>query len=165
MSLVLDNMIKDKKGYRTENYSGSGVRDLYDVIRYEISMGNTDIITYMQEEYDVLSDYVLEPEQIDELKEEAINDEEFVKDYNDTFYEMVSENSGFITDNILDYVCDKLGVSNENDLIALWLTDYDNAVNYYNNGSTEDIDEYSLDKEYVVLSDLGTDGSLFVFKR
>lgn len=49
-SPILSKMIESKKGYRTENFSGSLVRNLYDIIRYEFSMGNSDIVSYIQKQ-------------------------------------------------------------------------------------------------------------------
>lgn len=164
MSETLTRMIKSKKGYRTENYSGSLTRDLYDVIRHEISMGNTDIIFYVQDNYHILNEYVLEENQINELKQNYTG-EEYTQEYWARFSEMCQENSVFITEEIIEYIAEKLSTSSKN-LTGLWLSTYDNVVRIYNYGSKEDIDEYPLtEQSYIVISDLGQDGALFVFNN
>jgi hypothetical protein len=165
VSATLSKMIEDKKGYRTENYSGSLIRNLYDVIRHELSMGNTDIVSYVQEHYKILGEYIVEDAAIEELKEKFHNPEEYNQAYWERFSDICQENSIFIADDIVKYVAEQLSVPS-NYLIGLWLSTYENVVGIYNNGNTDDIDEYPLiDNNYFVISDLGADGALFVFKE
>lgn len=163
-SETLLKMIKDNKGYRTENYSGSKVRNICDVIRYEISMGNTDIISYMQNKYSVLDEYNLEPEEIEALKENFQDEIVYRQEYLSKYSDMCQENSAWITDDIVTYLTEQLDVDSEDELTALWLTTIDNAINKYNDGNKVDIDEYLLNHKYLIISDLNIDGALFVFK-
>lgn len=164
MSITLNEMVEEQAGYRTESFSGSYTRNLNDIIRHEISMGNIDIILYAQHHYNILSDYVLSDEEIEELKSEYSDEKEYKEAYFQSFSFMCQENAPFITEEILEYVAQQLSIPNE--VNGLWLSTYENVINIYNNGLTSNIDKYPIAKKnYIILSDLDKDGALFVFKE
>ena len=140
ISQTLQELKQAQKGYRTEYFSGSQVRDPAEVIKYEIcSLGNTDIIEYVKTHYGLLRGY--------ELTEDI---------------EVLQINIDAIIKEIISYCSDRLGAK---DLEAIWLTDYEYAKEFYNNGCPHGIDEYFIDNEHLILSDLDQDGALFIFKR
>lgn len=139
----LEKMLKSKKGFRTEAFSGSGVDNPRDIIRFEFSMGNTDIIDYVNTNYNILNSYICD-------------------DW-DELIEVSQENASDITDEIIDFLTNKLKVG-EDKLKGLWLAGKGAVRNVYG-GEDSFIDEYSLDRDYVIISSLGYDGSLFIFKE
>ena len=56
-SNTLQLLIDSRIGFRSESFSGSGVRNVLDVLRFEFSLGNTDIIKFVQDNYDLLLNY------------------------------------------------------------------------------------------------------------
>lgn len=139
-SNTLQLLIDSRIGFRSESFSGSGVRNVLDVLRFEFSLGNTDIIKFVQDNYDLLLNYT---ETGDELSD------------------IVLENAQDIAEKIVFFLKEKFSVSSEDHLEALWLTSQEGVRFYTING---DIDFYVIPDEFVVLSDLGEEGSLFVFK-
>jgi hypothetical protein len=127
-------------GFRTENYSGSGERSLYWVIRHEISMGNTDIVVYLQATAKILLDYTAE----------CAEDLSCI----------CQENAADLAADIVAFVESKLGV---HDIHAVWLTTLADVVALYNGNSNNGIDQYCLPSRYVILSDLGNYGALFAY--
>lgn len=140
MSNNLLRMLMTGCGYRTENYSGSGERSLYEVVRHELSAGNTDIIVYLQATAKILLDYTA--------------------DCAEELAEVCQANAPYVAEEIVDYVANKLGTKS---VQALWLTTLPNVMKLYNDGRPEGIDRYSLPTKYVILSDLGADGALFAY--
>lgn len=70
---TLSEMIKNRKGYRTETCSGSCVRDLEEILRFEIGeLGNTDVLEYLKENHNILLDFELDENTINDLKEAAV---------------------------------------------------------------------------------------------
>ena len=131
--------------YRTESCSGSGVRDVIDVIHYEMAeLQNTDIPVYVLEHYAFPED--LETELRDIL---SLADDE---DYPFTF------DRGHFLD-VVSRMVDEIGRQKGIPVrYALWLAEEDVVRNRYNlPGGT--VDRYSVSP--VVLSDLGPDGILF----
>ena len=149
MSKTLDLIINSKRGYRTKSFSGSNTRNIEDIIRYELSMGNVDIVTYVQKNYGILKEYYIE-EEIEEKGE-----------YWNKFSEMCQENAKEITKEIVDFLKSEL---RSEEIYGLWLTTYENVEKYYG-GIGENIEEYILleENKFMVLSDLDEEGSLFVF--
>ena len=135
-------MITANKGYRTESYSGSRIRKLENVIYFELGMGNSDILTFIQQNIQDI-DFPLDLD-----AEEA------------SF--LILENRSYYEEKIQEVIQNQLPGEN---YTALWLTSKDNAVHRYNDGSVEGIEEYVLPNEFVVISDLGEDGALFVWKE
>lgn len=140
MSNNLLRMIMAGCGYRTENFSGSGERSLYEVIRHELSAGNTDIVAYLQATAKILLDYTADD--ADELAD------------------VCQANAPYVAEEIVEYVAKKLGAQCVH---ALWLTTLPNVIALYNARQREGIDCYSLPSRFVVLSDLGDDGALFAY--
>ena len=161
---TLLRMRETKAGYRTENYSGSSVRKLYYIIVFEISeLGNTDIVSYVQNKYKILTSYSLGKELTSKLKKQ------FPKEYHlmhfHKFTELCQSNADAIATEIVEHFSKELNTPTDN-LVGLWLTTYNNAGINYNSGKFENIDKYPLiDDEYYVISNLGEEGSLFVFKN
>lgn len=143
-SKVLAKLLKNNIGYRTESFSGSKARNIEDIIRFEISMGNTDIIRYLQENYGILKSYL-------------------EKDYNEEFSYICQENAVDITEEIIKFLTKFLSTENKN-LMGLWLTDYQGVINVYR-GKKENIDKFHIPCKFIVISDLDKEGSLFVFNR
>lgn len=162
---VLEIMQETKKGYRTENFSGSRVRLLSEVIEFELSMGNTDIISYVQDNYEILKDYQLDTFELERVRKEYPHEDDYNTIYWEMFSDMCIDNSTSISEEIVDYFKEIFSVEDEKDMTALWLTSHENVINYYNDGNTEDIDEYTLPNKdkFSILSDLGVDGVLFLF--
>ena len=136
LSITLKEMLLTGRGYRSENYSGSKIRKLEDVVYLELSNGNTDIINFIFKDTDS-------------------------KLTGDELAQLVMENSRFFIDKVVEVV--KANLSGKN-FSAIWLTTKERAINRYNEGLEEGIDEYILPKDFVVISDLGGDGALFVWE-
>ena len=129
--------------YRSEDSSGSGVRDIIEVMVFEIyELGNTDILEYVSEHY--LSDDTKQDidkvinaiEDGDELSEDDIID---------------------LCENIVNEINKK---TKHNLKFALWLADKDVVKDMYA------YDELNIDAYYtsdIILSDLGYDGILFAY--
>ncbi len=138
-------MIKNKKGFRTESFSGSGVRDPMEVIEFEIKeLCNTDIVEFVQEEYGLLTHLDVE------------NQIELI----DICHKNIKE----ILETIKNYVLDYFKVDSVEELEAVWLAEYERVKSFYNDGEEDGIYEVSLNRKFLVLSDLDIDGALFVFK-
>ena len=132
--------------YRTESYSGSGVRDIRDVIEYEMSeLRNTDIPSYVLVHYtlsdglrkdleDILS---LEPEGEYPFKGDR-------QDLRDTIDAVVKEIGG-LKGTVIRF--------------GLWLAPYESVRLRYCRSGDRDIDGYPT--SHVILSDLDTDGALY----
>lgn len=151
-SETLEIMLKEKKGYRTESFSGSGVRNLEDVVRFEImELCNDDIIDYMQESYGILKSYQLEKDG------RALDSEEF--------YFKCQENIDDVIDEIASYVKENLKIDDVRDIYVVWLTTKENVIDMYEAESEWYIDEYIIPEECIILSDLGSYGALFAFKE
>ena len=105
MSMTLNTMLNQKVGFRTEDFSGSNVRNLKDVVYYEIrELKNTDILDTMNELYGLdFSDCI-------DSEEECVYDE---------CYWDVSEQ-------IFSHLEKQFNTSRDN-LRAIWLTTYDNV--------------------------------------
>lgn len=74
---------------------------------------------------------------------------------------MAINNKEYFIEKVLDFIEQTLG---SRDVMGLWLTTFENVIDIYD-GKPENIDEYILQEEYVVISDLGCDGALFVFNN
>ena len=160
ISQTLDNMLNNGAGFRTESYSGSGVRRAEDVLRYELSMGNTDFVRFCQTNHRILLDICPSDEFFDSIEGLSIEEQDEAR--NAEMSELCQENAPYIVEKVLEFVCELLGSNNKNELDALWLTDYDSVVKRYG-ADLDDIDEYNFASgRFVVISDLGEDGALFV---
>lgn len=162
ISNTLSKMMHDKKGYRTENYSGSGIRNLEEILKYEIGiLGNTDVLAYLKKNHNILSDFELDKNTIKDLKEVSEDDKDLKKLIIEEEQEMVISNSTYFIEQILNFIEQIIGTRK---VTGLWLTTIENVVNIYG-ANIYNIDKYSLPKEYIVISDLSIDGALFVFKN
>ncbi len=132
--------------YRSEDSLGSGVRDIIDVMTYEIyELRNPDILDYVFEHYEFstglsndISAYLY-----------ALSD--------DVYYHMSKQN----VQNLCTKIVDEINKKTKHNLkFALWLADRDVVADMYAD------DELNIDAYYtsdVILSDLGYDGKLFAY--
>lgn len=124
-----------RKGYRTEKYRGSRVRDIKSIIDFEINeLENIDIIDTMQNLY---TDFP--------IKEES--------EINNKSIEI-----------ICDFISKKLNTSLDN-IESIWLTSKENVMKYYIdcNYNNDDIDEYNISHNFIPISDLDKEGVLFAY--
>lgn len=116
-----------------------------EVIEFEIKeLCNTDIVEFVQEEYGLLTHLDVE------------NQIELI----DICHENIKE----ILETIKNYVLDYFKVDSIEELEAVWLAEYERVKSFYNDGKEDGIYEVSLNRRFLVLSDLDIDGALFVFK-
>ena len=143
MSMTLNTMLNQKVGFRTEDFSGSNVRNLKDIVYYEIrELKNTDILDTMNELYGLdFSDCI-------DFEEECVYDE---------CYWDVSEQ-------IFSHLEKQFNTSRDN-LRAIWLTTYDNVEKIYCRQPTDKINMVYIHHNFYPISDLGSDGVLFVYKK
>ena len=134
--------------YRTESYSGSRVRDLRDIIEYEMSaLFNTDIPRYVLESYDLSDD--LRQDLLDTLALEDTGEYPFLVD------------RGYLQQ-LIDRMVDAVGRSVGKTLrYGLWLAGRDAVREVY--GGNADIQAYLTGD--AVLSDLGYDGKLYAYEN
>ena len=135
--------------YRTEAFSGSGVRDGVEVVWYEIfKLGNIDIL-------DCLSRTILNRHSICEVMmqcQQNLENNGYVED-------MGEEDAKAFVRRIIEAVNEETG---KNVNYALWLADKETVKNIYH-GEDEDIDSYQTGS--VVLSDIGYDGTLYGYEK
>ena len=143
MSMTLNTMLNQKVGFRTENFSGSNIRNLEDVVYYEIrELKNTDILDTMNELYGLdFSDCI-------DFEEECVYDE----CYWDVFEQIFSH-------------LEKQFNTTRNNLGAIWLTTYDNVEKTYCKQPIDKINMVYINHNFYPISDLGSDGVLFVYKK
>ncbi len=138
-SKTLSKMISQGVGYRVESYSGSKVRNLFDVVHYEIfELGNEDILDYMEKKYN--------------LKGIQLHSREFFREDEEAEFRVARQ--------IVDYCTFTLGAEK---VIGIWLTTLPNVKKFYKLNSDDEITKVPLDRKYMVISDLDEDGALFVF--
>lgn len=156
MTKELKTLLQKGYGYRTETFSGSKVRNLKDVLYFELyELFNTDIYSYILNHYKhLLSDNMIE------IFTEFLSVGEYDwDDYIDTYLEYKEESMNCI-ENVCKTLLETDDVSN---IKAIWLASYRRVMTLYQ-GKEDTIDTYSLEK-MKVLSDLGEDGSLFIYKE
>ena len=128
--------------YRSEETGGSGVRDIIEVMTFEIyELGNTDILDYVCEHY-------LKP-----------GTRKIVQEF---IYKVETGTEDIIEDDVID-ICEIIikeinEVTNHNLKYALWLADYDTVMEIYSYDEST-IEAYKISD--IILSDLGKDGILF----
>jgi hypothetical protein len=146
----------DKYGYRTETYSGSGVRKAKDVIMFEITeLGNTDILKT------VLHGFT--PEKTPYIHNSTLIHDLTVlqKEVDATGCTSMSEEAlSTVIDSLLDDIqtCTGHRVN-----YVLWLTDEKSCREIYTDFPEQSIDKYPTSA--VILSDLGSDGILFGYEN
>ena len=128
--------------YRSEETGGSGVRDIIDVMTFEIyELGNTDILEYVYENY-------LTPETKKIVREIIYEIDNGTSDIQED--EIIS-----ICESIIKEINEQTG---HNLKYALWLADYDIVMEIYSYDENT-IEAYKTSD--IILSDLGRDGILF----
>lgn len=144
MSTTLTKMYNENLGFRTENFSGSGIRNLEDVVYFEIKeLGNTDILDTMNELYGIDFYPYMDIEDNFSVADESYRD----------VIELICSH------------CEKQFNASRDNLGAIWLTTYDWVKKIYSKSSNDQINMiYILDNFYPI-SDLGVDGVLFVYKK
>lgn len=144
MSKNLDVMLKQGLGFRTEDFSGSGVRNLEDVVYYEIrELGNTDILDTMSELYNLNFKPYMD-----------VEDENIVAD--ESYHEVLELIFSFL---------EKHFNTSRNNLNAIWLTTYENVQKIYCRQPNDKINMTYIYHNFFPISDLGSDGTLFVYKK
>ena len=143
-SETLKTMLATHTGYRNESYSGSGVRDLMDVIYFEIEeLDNMDILYTMSKFYGLdFSNYI-----------ETEDDYEFV--HPECYQKVFDVIAGFVEK--------KLSADRKN-LEAIWLTTKEAVDKIYSKYGKK-VTGYSFTEDWIPISDLGEDGTLFVYKK
>lgn len=135
--------------YRTEDFSGSGIRDAASVMAYEVfTLGNSDILTTLSsgilkgrgEISAKLADFE------DELTRNGFIDDMSFDDARVFFQDVLSEIHS-ITGQEVRY--------------ALWLADMDTVMDFYGSQLQNEYDADAYETGKVVLSDLGKDGALY----
>ena len=144
MSVTLTTMLNQKVGFRTENFSGSNIRSLEDVVYFEIrELGNTDILDTMNDFYELdFSSYM-------DIEDENVIADESYRD---------------VLELILSHLEKQFNTSHNN-LGAIWLTTYDNVEKIYCKSPNDKINMVYIHHNFYPISDLGTDGTLFVYKK
>ena len=145
MSATLKDLLKNKIGYRNPNFQGSGEKNCYDVIRFEIeSLGNLDILYTMSELYNLdFSEYLYE----DDGEEYAMED---------CIVDLVT----FIT----NFLEEKFSTTKEN-ISVIWLTSKEGVEKLYSYNEDTEIAEFSIGENWMPISDIGMDGILFAYKE
>jgi len=132
-STELTDILQTKIGYRTEDYSGSGVRDAKEVIRFEIEeLGNNDIPEFCQQQYNI----------------------PFTED---TFESWLEPSEDWL-ESLLVFLRAKL---NTDTVSVLWLTKKENIDFYCTEEGENLILAYCLPETMLPISDLGSQGALF----
>ena len=135
--------------FRTESYSGDGIRSARDIIAFEIGeLNNADILATLFGD-GMLADMPIAGKMrrlIDEIDREG-----FIDDMSD-------EDFLALADEILAAVKQKTGVDVQ---YALWLCDREAIATHYGQDMADAYDYSAYETGPVVLSDLGTDGKLF----
>lgn len=132
--------------YRTENFSGSGVRDAVSVLTFEVcDLTNTDILAYCLEHYSLKRMHFNETLQVlkDSLEDGDAVDEQDIRNLMEDLLKHIESETG----HIIRY--------------ALWLADKKTVLADYE-GTEDNIDAYECGP--VILSDLGEDGILFGYE-
>lgn len=144
MSITLTQMYNENLGFRTENFSGSGIRNLEDVIYFEIQeLCNTDILDTMNELYGI--------------------DFQSFMDVEDEF--AVADESRQEVIELICSHCEKQFNTSRDNLGAIWLSTYDNVKKYYCKSPTDQINMVNILSNFYPISDIGVDGVLFVYKK
>lgn len=131
--------------YRTEEYSGSGVRDIMEIIENEVcELGNADIPKYMLEHYAF-------PEELQSMLQT-------IKDQCEFGINPTREQTHKIFRVALDQIGSQRGMKIT---CGLWLAGRDEVEEHYLRGEDGKIDAYQTSP--VILSDLGPEGYLFAY--
>ena len=139
MSKTLDILKTEKIGFRTESFSGSGVRNAMDVVRFEITeLLNEDIMLTMQKLY-------------------GLDFYEFLN-----LGEELLEISDFLINKIFTFLENKMEIPKE-DMKAIWLTTEEMVKKRYCFNNESVINKYEIGESWIPISDLDKDGILFIY--
>ena len=141
-SVEPDCFIKSKYGYRTETFSGSGIRDIREVIYFEtFELGNTCILEYL-------------------LSLNIFNTpiQDMLLLLSDSNKEISEEDAKEFVDKLVSELEKRMGMKIP---YALWLTSESVVKSYYGKDiqSKEDVDKYLVSD--IILADIGYDGTLY----
>lgn len=145
-------LLNEGVGWRTENFSGEGIRDIQRVVDFEtLELLNVDIPETMlhlysslltREEAELVSLYTL-------VQDPEVDWEELAFRKRQQFLDTVFNLAIRVTGNPTPH--------------CIWLADMDTVQAYYLQGEEGDIDGYAIPDNACVLADLGYDGALFAF--
>lgn len=128
--------------YRTEAYSGSGVRDIMEIIRFEVDeLGNVDIPNF------ILNHYSLSEELQSKLAE---------------FITYCKHGAYTFDENMFRQILDTIGKQKGTPIrYGIWLAEKEIVEQDYLLGVEGEINAYKTSP--IILSDLGPDGFLFAY--
>lgn len=158
-SMTYRRMLEERKGYRSEQYGGSGIRNLKEVLLYEIrELGNLDVLYYVKSEYGILDDFEIRGEELSYVMKNAYSLEEGLIRVDELLYEKGIKEAEKFVEEIVSFAAERTG--NENPT-GLWLTDEYNVKRY----ESEEGEAVMVDipEKAIVLSDLSEEGCLFAF--
>jgi hypothetical protein len=142
VSEELDQILKDRFGYRNEGYGGSGEHNAFEVIKFEMcELANEDIVDFFKENYGL------------EVPFESYSD---------------AWNNGELEDEDVDKIIDDMKAILEKkfghtELFALWLTTLNGVKEHYTDEDLEYVNKYFFSDGLVIpISDLGDQGTLFI---
>lgn len=160
-SSTLEQILLDKRGYRTENYVGSEVRNIKDILDYEIgSLGNTDTLAYIRDNYDCLQDFKVDEDIIESFKEIAESEGELELLIIEEEQNLAIENYDYFVEQVVNFIKSRF----KEEVVGLWLTTFEGVIERYG-GEIGNIDCYKIPEEALIISDLDIDGALFVFPK
>ena len=127
-------------GFRNEAYTDRFTADLALIIRGEIAMGNTDIITYVWRQYGWLADY------------------DWPGVPEDEWSMIAQENAPNLTDALIHHCCQvwQCSATVTPCVSGLWLTTWRSVLRY----GADVLHRYLIPPTAIVLSDLGRNGIL-----
>jgi hypothetical protein len=146
MSVTLETLLKTRIGYRNEHFQGSGMKQAYDVIGYEIQeLYNTDIIDTMSSLYNLdLSKYMMEDE-----------------DYDYPVVDM--ECSLDLIQEIMSFLEKKFKTDKQN-IYVVWVTTAEAVKKFYSFDNEEpELTTVSIKDNWLPISDIDTQGILFAY--
>lgn len=148
-------MAETTTGYRTESYSGSGVRDIAEIIEFEMSvLRNKDIPEYVLKHYAhrLTQDTRRDIEAI--LVEDCCDEYPFVGDGHGHGVGDREDLHGLIQAIIAAVAGPDINIK-----YGLWLGTYEDVKDLYTRGTGDILDAYPT--SIYVFSDLGPDGCLY----
>lgn len=131
--------------YRNDDYSNSGVQKLVDIIFYEVfELGNTDILEYCNDHYQLT----------DDLTDMIDRNIELIQEGDDPSDSEIK----YIAKELVKEICEE---TDKHLRYGLWLASKKSVIDFYD-GTEENINAYPISD--VILSDLGDDGKLFAYE-
>lgn len=141
-----------KQIYRTEQFSGSGVRDLKELLTFEIyELGNADFLSYAFEHFE-----------LDEpLKERIVTMIEYLEGIHMDISGKFHDEANQVVDLILDQIRKYTGI---NIRYGLWLTSVDAIKSIYSFSISDSMEVYRYEPG-LIISDVGFDGKLYAYEE